>query len=125
MPTRVGDGHWWFFELFRLLLLYKCFWSCCEKRYFALPELRLLRGLFATSQYPTARALPDAISFAETQGLLAAAAAGGRRLQARALPPKKSLTFNDLSSSREVTNTYHVKRTKVRISQAILTILPY
>ena len=21
MPTRVGDGHWWFFELFRLLLL--------------------------------------------------------------------------------------------------------
>ena len=21
MPTRVGDGHWWFFELLRLLLL--------------------------------------------------------------------------------------------------------
>ena len=21
MPARVGDGHWWFFELFRLLLL--------------------------------------------------------------------------------------------------------
>ena len=21
MPTRVGDGHWWFFELFRLLLV--------------------------------------------------------------------------------------------------------
>jgi len=50
--------------------------------YFALPELRLLRGLLATSQYTTARALPDAISFAETQSLLAAAAAGGRRLQA-------------------------------------------
>ena len=64
-----------------------------RERYFALPELRLLRGLLATSQYTTARALPDAISFAETQSLLVAAAAGGRRLQARALPPKEVVDF--------------------------------